>query len=216
MPTKPTVPPELRKVLLSAYSTSAAQSCPCSMRWAPAHGHIPRGFCGATGGLTEVALVLVCAEPGDPHPHESYPGDSPDLLLESAYDHAYTCFKTGTDLFHRNIRHILALCFPGTTFDEQMRRAWITNSVLCSARTEGGQVPAIVARTCRSRYLDKQIQLFPQAVVAALGKKAQERLTGLPREVVAAVAAAPPGCNHRTARPSWQCIADQVHERSFA
>jgi uracil-DNA glycosylase len=96
-------------------------------------------------------------------------------MLRSAYDYTYNCYKTGTDLFHRNVRLILNLCFPSSNFDEQMRRAWITDSILCSAPVEGGAVPSRVAKACRSRYLEAQLELLPNAVIAALGGKAANR-----------------------------------------
>jgi hypothetical protein len=101
------------------------------------------------------------------------------------------------------------MCFPDLSFEEQMRVAWITDSVLCSARIESGRVSSKVAKECRSRYLEPQLKMFPNAVVASLGAKARDRLQGIPG-VLAAVAAAPPGCNRREARPSWQAIAAQV------
>ena len=180
------------------------------MRWAPEHGHVPRGFCGASGAPEDVRLVLVCAEPGDPHDAESYPGESP---LSTVCDYVYSCYRDGTDLFHRNVRTILDMCFPDLSFEEQMRVAWITDSVLCSARIEGGHVSSRVAQECRSRYLEPQLKMFPNAVVASLGAKARDRLQGIPG-VLAAVAAAPPGCNRREARPSWQAIAAQVQSRA--
>ncbi len=183
----------LKAIFLPAFAPCDSFGRDCStMGWDPARGHIPRGFFGATGDLEDVRLVLVCAEPGDPHPSESHSGDSPEEMFRSAYDYAYDCFKAGTDLFHRNVRLILNLCFPGTTFDEQMRHAWVTESVLCSARIEGGNVPTVTARACRARYLERQLELLPNAVVVALGAKARDRLAGYKREVLAATAAAPP------------------------
>ena len=136
--------------------------------------------------------MLVVAEPGDPHPGESHPAD-PVAALESAFLYAYQCFGNGKDQFHRNVRTILDLCWPGEGFDSQMRKTWITESVQCSAQKEGGSVRAPVGAMCRSRYLDEQLRLFPSAVVAALGSKAAKRLAG--RDFIPAFAAAPPGCN---------------------
>lgn len=186
------------------------------MRWDPASGYIPRGSIGATGQLEDVRLVLVCAEPGDPHDHESYVDMAPEEMFQSSYDYAYRCFQTGKDPFHRNVRLILDLCFPGTDFEEQMRFAWITDSVLCSARVESGPVPAIAARSCRSLYLERELELMPNAIVAALGRKAHSRLAGYKREVLSGFAAAPPGCNYKGARPSWEAIAVQVREHVSA
>jgi hypothetical protein len=185
------------------------------MRWEPEHGHVPRGFCGATGTLEDVRLVLVTAEPGDPHPSESHNHRSAQEAFDSAYSYAYFCLKTGRDLFQRNVRCVLDLCFPGRDFDEQLRMTWMTESVLCSAVVEGGSVRAPVARACRERYLGAQLNLFPNAVIAALGAKARDRMRGLPRPFIEAAAVAPPGCNFNGARESWQAIADCVRSKGL-
>jgi len=199
-------------VLAPAYAPCAGFGGGCStMRWAPERGHVPRGFCGATGSLEDVRLVLVCAEPGDPHESESHSRTNP---LESVSEYAYLCFRDGKDQFHRNVRMILDMCFPGLPFAAQLQVAWFTDSVLCSADRECGGVPASAARECRRRYLDPQLALFPNALVAALGAKARDRLRGVPG-VIPAVAAAPPGCNRPDAKASWQAIADRVHERGI-
>lgn len=205
---------ELRQLLHAAYEPGIEFAKTChDMRWNPAAGHVPRGFCGATGELEDVRLVLVVAEPGDPHVGESHPAD-PEEALDSTYTYAYRCFRDGKDLFHRNVRLILDLCFPGMEFDEQMRSTWITESVLCSAAKEGGAIRKVVGDTCRSRYLDRQIELLPNAVVAALGSKAAARMRNrvLRQTLVEAFAAAPPGCNIRGARESWERLAEAVHE----
>jgi len=88
----------------------------------------------------------------------------------------------------------------------------MTESVLCSAITEDAPVRGPVEKVCRVRYLDQQLNLFPSAVVAALGGKAAKRLRG--RALVHAFAAAPPGCNFRGARESWHAIATAVQSRS--
>ena len=106
----------------------------------------------------------------------------------------------------------MSLCWPDASFEQHMRRVWITDSVLCSAEVEGGSVPRPAAVECRSRYLEAQLNLFPNATVAALGRKACRRLAGR-RGVLQAFAVAPPGCNFRGARPSWEAIARSVRER---
>lgn len=204
--------PALQKILLKAYAPCPGFSQSCQdMRWQPDQGFVPIGFCGATGSIEEVALVLVVAEPGDPHVGARHPAD-PCAALESAYAYAYECFHSGKDLFHRNIRHILNLCWPNLDFDAQMRRTWITESVLCSAQKESGSVPARVSRACRTRFLEAQLALFPTAVVAALGTKAVSRLGSLAS--VSAGAAAPPGCNRKEVQESWLEIAHAVHARA--
>lgn len=114
--------------------------------------------------------MLVFAEPGDPQPGESHEG------LHTAYDYAFTAFETGLTQFHKNVRYILDACWPGLSFAQQMERAWLTESVLCSATKEGGSVRASTVRACGAHYLRPQLQLLPNAVVAALGSKATSRL----------------------------------------
>lgn len=56
----------------------------------------------------------------------------------------------------------------GLGLDKQLRQIWRTNSVLCSAVVEGGNVPNAIVRTCISSYLKPQLALVPNAMVAAL------------------------------------------------
>lgn len=205
---------DLKAILLEAYAPCPAFAATCHrMRWNPAQGHVPRGFCGATGRLEDVELVLVCAEPGDPHSGESHsPSRSPLEQLRSACAYAYNCLKTGKDLFHRNVRLILDSSFPEMSFDNQLRRTWITESILCSAEKEAGSVPAAVGRECRRRYLERQLGLFPSALVVALGSKAADRLNGWPG-LLEVYAAAPPGCNKTEAKESWKKIGVELAKR---
>jgi hypothetical protein len=203
--------PTVLDALEAAYRPCPAFTNVCrSMQWAPHAGHVPRGFAGAFGPPGEVRLVLVTAEPGDPYPWESYPtGPTSRDSLEVACRHVFTVLEAGHDLYHRNLRYILAGCFPGDSFRAQLERAWITDSVLCSAKREGGGVPATVGRECRERYLETQLRLFPNAVVVALGSKAVYRLRGWP-SVQPAYSVAPPGCNRKGARPTWDAIIERV------
>jgi len=206
--------PSIAPILAAAYAPCPAFSGACSsMRWAPSEGHVPRGFCGANGDPKQVKLVLVVAEPGDPHRLESHPASPPMATLESTHGYAYRCFRDGKDQFHRNVRRILDLCLPGMTFDEQMQVAFITESVLCSAKSEGAAVPTVVARECRKRHIDHQLDAFPNATIVALGKKAAKRLAGR-SGVITAFAAAPPGCNFAGAEDSWRTAAKEVLDRA--
>lgn len=199
--------------LAPAYAPCVAFTTSCnSMKWNPRAGHVPRGFCGAIASPAEVRLVLVCAEPGDPHDGENHDADGTvNGRLNSICLHAWNCFAFGKDLFHRNVRHILDLCWPNISFGQQMRYTWITDSILCSAAVEGGTVPIRVVRECTSRYLRRQLSFFPSAIVVALGTKAQSRLTkaGI-TSFIPASAAAPPGCNFAGAKDSWDKVAFHV------
>ena len=202
----------IANILAPAYMPCIEFQRACmQMRWQPDAGHVPRGFLGASGSLDEVELVLVFAEPGDPHVGEHHEG------LESAYEYATHAFATGKDLFHRNVRKILSSCWPDLSFDQQMRKVWLTESVLCSARIECGSVPVGASRTCGQRYLLAQLELFPAALVVALGSNAQTRLRALGYTAFfSAFAVAPPGCNRREARASWELIPLELHSRRKA
>lgn len=160
--------PAIGNILAPAYMPCVEFQRACvQMRWQPDDGHVPRGFLGAAGSLDKVELVLVFAEPGDPHIGELHDG------LDSEYEYATFAFSKGEDLFHRNVRKTLDMCWTALSFEQQMRKAWLTESVLCSARKECGSVPSASARHRPGRhYLLAQLQLFPGALVVALGSKA--------------------------------------------
>ena len=183
------------------------------MRWSPERGHVPRGFVGALAGAGTVEVVLVCAEPGDPQADERHDAPTREAMLHSAAAFTYRSFRNGTDLFHRNVRYLLDQCFPEMPFEQQMRRTWITESVLCSAAREGGRVPAAATAACRQQYLARQLDLMPRAVLVALGAKARDRMRPLGRSMLVAVAAAPPGCNRPEARASWDAVGAEVRRR---
>jgi len=164
--------------------------------------------------LDDVRLVLVTAEPGDPYGSESYPtGPTPRAILEASCRYVFEVLRSGKDLYHRNLRYILNGCFPGKPFEAQLEHTWITDSVLCSAEREGGSVSISVGHECRARYLEAQLNLFPNAVVVALGSKARHRLAGWP-SVMSAFSVAPPGCNRKAARPSWDAVIERVRAGS--
>jgi hypothetical protein len=198
---------ELLDVLKPAYAPCPHFQGACSgcAKWNPGTGHIPRGFAGALGRLDEVRLVLLVAEPGDPQPDETYTASADSkTMLEACCKYVLAQFAQGRNQFHRNIRSILDGCWPSLSFQEQMRRTWITETYLCSAPEEGGSVPSKAVRAC-SCYLQAQLKLLKNCRIVALGGKAQQRASGFPG-IFKAVAVAPPGCNKACARASWDSI----------
>lgn len=179
--------------------------------WNPQRGHIPRGFLGATGELSDVEVVMVFAEPGHPHDNERYnPDHAPARMLESGLRHVYDSYKNGTDLFHRNVRWFLSRLYPGLGFDQQLRHAWLTEGRLCSIHNEiGGTTDPLCAR----HYLARQLEMLPNATVVGFGDKAQRYLKRLRADYMAAYALAPPGANHKPARPSWERVVAAIEER---
>ena len=204
--------PRLENILSPAYGPCPEFASACKeMRWNPDAGHVPRGFLGACGELSEVELILVFAEPGDPHFGERHSG------LTSAYDYAAMAFRTGKDQFHRNVRSILDACWPSVPFEVQLRKVWLTESVLCSALTEGGRVGRSASSACGRRYLTAQLALFPQAFIVALGGKARDRMHSLGVYGFLPVwSVAPPGCNNPKASESWKRIPIEMHRRRSA
>jgi hypothetical protein len=207
--------PELRELLLHAYAPCRhfTGACEGVARWEPATGFVPRGFLGALGSLDEVELVLVAAEPGDPLPGETYDGTDPAEFLEQCAERVYRIFAQRHDLFHRNIRSILDLCFPDLDFCQQLRRTWITESYLCSAPVEGRHVPVASSRTCAHDYLLPQLELLKDRAIVALGKtKAQPRMQALGIRFLPASSAARPEGNKPKARESWTKIPQHLRE----
>jgi hypothetical protein len=202
----------LTQILSSAYRCPAFDAeCSGEMRWQPDKGHVPRGFAGAIGTASEVELVLLFSEPGEPKPErDNFAGEHMRLV----YEDANNSFRTGRDLFHRNVRRILNLCWPFLSFDDQMRRTWLTESVLCSARKTTGPVSKNASLACGNRYLRPQLAVFRNALLVALGVKAAHRLRQLEvHDFIEAFAVGPPGCNQSGALPSWVRIADEIKRR---
>jgi hypothetical protein len=179
-----------------------------SMRWDPCSGHVPRGFCGALGAASEVRLVLVTAEPGDPLPGETHEG-----TVQGAMTVSFETLRQRATPFHANVRLIIDMCFPNMTLEQQMRYVWRTNSVLCSAAVESGPVPIAVVDTCVRSYLLPQLSLFPNALVAALGHKAQSRLA---RHGINACPAQHPSSrvSNKKKHASWRKLAAEVRRRA--
>jgi hypothetical protein len=119
---------------------------------------------------------------------------------------AYRHLERRSSQFHRNLRYVMDLCWPGLTLRAQLRKTWITESYLCSARVEGGSVPVRSWRRCTSDYLIPQLELLEDRVIVALGSKARERAKAFAGHVHPAWAVAPPGSNRPEARESWNQI----------
>lgn len=211
MPVLPAV--ELLESLLPAFGPCAAFQCECAAAtWCPEKGFVPRGFLGAIGSIRDVRLVLLTAEPGDPLTVETYYG-SPLEMLGQAHQFYYDLVERCRDqkgrnlIFHRNIRQILDLAWPGAELEEQLRRTWITDAYLCSAPKEGGPVRRSAEHRCASDYLHRELALFPASpLVIALGGKAKARADRIGINAHRVVSAAPPGCHQHQARNSWEEI----------
>ncbi len=202
--------PELAAVMREAYLPCMYfATCPEAV-WAPAAGHAPRGFLGATGRKDDVWLVMVFAEPGGLYPGHSHgSGTDPDETMLSCLQQTYNCIADGRDQFHRNVRTFLDLVFPRMPFEEQLRRTWLTEGRLCSfAQETGGRKD----HTCARHYLARQIAVLPNAVIVAFGGKAQDYMKRLRIPHLAAFSLAPPGANRPEARQSWLDAAGRVRQ----
>ena len=198
----------LRAILKPAYAPCQGFSSACaSMRWSPESGHVPRGFYGALGDVSEVRLVMVLAEPGNPGFDESHTG------VDSTFEYAEQCYLRDGGQGHTNVRMIICRCFPGLPLQEAMRKVWITESVLCSAKTPGAKVERACEQLCVSTYLEPQLRLFPNATVAAMGSKAYKRLKKYVPDIVECGAVFPPGCNFPSTKAKWDRLVSIVRSR---
>ena len=175
---------ELIETLLPAYSPCEGFSTSCSSlcTWAPQQGIVPCGFGGAKGDLSEVGLIIVTAEPGDPSDDGAYFGEPIDMVHRSI-EIFERSMKTGNlgrsgrpTAFHKRMRLILDLFWPGLDLETQMRRTWTTNAVLCPAAVSSGKHAPQVEKACASRFLLPQLDLLPNAFVFVLGAKAARRM----------------------------------------
>ena len=167
--------PELREILSPSYNPCPGFQGACKgvATWNPEQGHVPRGFIGALGSLDEVQVVILVAEPGDPHDEESYALD--DTLMTQTSQYGFNVYQTGKDRYHKNLKLLLDLIFPGVRLNNQLKKVWITGTYLCSAPIEGGYVSVNATRGCAERYLAKQLNLLEGRPIIALGRKARKR-----------------------------------------
>jgi len=202
---------ELGQILAGAYPRCKSLKGNCTrIRCDATAGFIPRGFTGAFGRLSDVKLVLVLAEPGNPKEGtESYKmrNRSGEELVAQVAGGVAGAIKDGKSAFHKNLREILDACWPQTDFDEQMKRTWITESVLCSSKKAADPLPRQVERTCAEMYLAPQIRILPEAFVVCLGGKAAQRMSaaGL-RYDLKAGAPGLPGGNFKSSKESWKRV----------
>ena len=212
--------PELRKILLPSYMPCEGfnNTCKGVAKWNPQGGDVPRGFIGATSGLDEVEVVILIAEPGRAYESDPFLAEtSRKKYLEQACKYTYKHFDESHGQFHKNMRSLLSLIFPNMGFEQQLRKVWITETFLCSAPVETGNVPIKAENGCAQRYLAAQLNLLKGRPVIALGGKAQKRVESLKSWVpdlstrlIKAYSIAPPGANHHPARPSWEAAAVMV------
>ena len=209
--------PELVKILRPAYSPNpcpaSERTCGCgNARWEPKKGHVPRGFVGAFGSLDDVRVVILLAEPGDPGDGKRLPAERYNEgadLVEQTCEYTFQCLSESHSAFHKNLRFVLDCLFPGERLDDQLTKAWITETYLCSASVPAGSVPRPAENECAGKFLAPQLRRLEGLPVIALGGKAFKRAkTHVPRDRLRkAYSVGPPGCNHAPARPSWEAAA---------
>lgn len=205
----------LAKILRPAYQPCPGFELGCEgiAKWCPSEGHVPRGFVGALSSAEEVEVVVVAAEPGNPLSEETYRHNR--VLFDRVFRHTFDLTMGRSTQFHENLRCLLDLIFPKLEIGQQLEKAWVTESYLCSAPKEGGRIGATAEMECAERYLRKQLDLFGDVPVIACGGKAHrrvKRVTRYPQNLIRAYALAPPGSNHSPARPSWRDAAKQARE----
>ena len=213
---------ELRRILEPAYHPCGGFDGKCKgliYPFNPASGHVPRGFYGALGDLSEVRLVMVLAEPTGPGIDEDHTRG-----IDSAFAYAGRCYRYGNDPGHANTRSIIQKCFLESShwtdqaWREAMRKVWITNSVLC---TPTAAKYRDCEDYCGKEYLLRQLRLFSHAVIAAMGTRAHERIKRLrwrfpPASNIKKYISPyyQPGWNSPSARASWNTLVGDVAKMS--
>jgi hypothetical protein len=216
---------ELREIFEPAYDPCIHFRGVCSSVcvWQPEGGYVPRGFGGAAWP-DRVSLVIVTAEPGNPGYDEKYYGSADNILSEVLGNRrkhlTEGVIRRGADPYNPSLRKILQLCWPKLSIEQSLERTWITNSVKCSAQVSGGEVPRVIERTCINEYLRKELALFSNAFVLALGKNKVVRR--LERSGISFDA----GAQHPSARKvtnpeeTWKSAAEEfrrwLREREFS
>ena len=184
---------------------------------------IPCGFGGATGSLDEVRLVIITAEPGNPTDGAGYhEGMQPEeMVIRSARIFYKAMDESGVrrggmkhSKFHTNMRYILNRFWPREkSLEDQLRKTWATNTVLWPL-PEGrkNHSPALVKYSAQT-YLRKELDLFPNAFVLVLGKKARERMNSVGLNFHAYGNHPSDRKSNEEMMASWDAAADVFHSR---
>ena len=195
--------------------------CKGFCRFDPAVGLIPRGYGGKPEDASDVRLIIVTAEPGDPAIGESYSGTALEMRkahlnhFEQAMCHGIQRYGSASSQFHQRLCEILELFWPALDLDAQLKVTWFTDAVLCSASKSGGMFPKEIEMTCATTYLRPQIQSMQNAAVLALGAKAIRRMkqAGLRVDLTGHHPSVWPGRQLVAARESWSRAAMDFHVR---
>ena len=182
------VPQEVRTILKEIYEGCVDGRCPCGLEFDPKEGLVPRGVAGAEGGCDAVELVVVGINPGRPKGDEparyakawSDSSASPDMQIDRLIDATtnwtdspYAGKKDkGRGQYHKNLNKYLRCCLGvNDKAEDILDRVYFTELVKCS--TDGKEVfsPKYrrATRTCATRWLAKELLLFPNKPVVALG-----------------------------------------------
>ncbi|RMD87238.1 MAG: hypothetical protein D6813_13840, partial [Calditrichaeota bacterium] len=154
---------------------------------------MPRGFCGGTGKLKDIKLVLILAEPSNnTQSNEQYLKTKPNELLDEVSKFVYNAYEKSQDEFHQNARRFLNLVWPGLNFHEQMKKTWITESVLCSVppiegKEKGNSLADIdkeICKKCSEKYLLKQLKKMHDCCIVKVGTKAKRRINMAKNELI--------------------------------
>jgi hypothetical protein len=212
--------PEIVDVLLPAFAPCRHLTGACrEARWEPTKGHVPRGFVGALGTVAEVKIVLLTAEPGDPFPGEDHSEPTSIGILAGTTANYFDFLLHASErsgmnhVFPKKMRRLLDICWPDTSFDEQLRRTWITDTYLCSAKKESGPVAVDATRTCAETYLRRCLAVFSDPLIVALGGKATQRCKQVGVKAESAFSVASPGSNYKGAEESWLRLRPLLESR---
>jgi hypothetical protein len=205
--------PKMVEILKQAYDPCPHfGTCP-EAKWLPQEGHVPRGYSGCIGDPAEVEAVFVLAEPGHPFDDEQYMASAPDEFIEEVTATTAERASLGATKFHENLNWIKEQLWPNADPSEIRRKLWVTESRLCSVDDEIGDPKGGDKSLCAREYLLPQIEILPNAAVVLFGGKAQRRIGRLLPDALRVFALAPPGCNQKKARPSWEVAIKVILER---
>lgn len=186
-------------------------------KYEPENGHVPRGYLGATGALEEVKVVIMLKEPGHPHSIEQHIGSNPEDVLFSTIEYSYGCYDSRKDQLHKNVRDFIDALFPELTFDEQLKKVWITQSRLCSIDDEIGNIAISERRRCLQYNIVEQIKLLPNSEVVISGDASQKAANPskfpIFENAIKCGAFAPPGCYQKKVIRSQENAVSEFHIR---
>ena len=180
--------------------------------YAPAKGHVPRAFGGATGELKDVKIAIVSNGPTTPICNETYTSDA-NANLQTILGNPY--LRKPPQPFHKNLNAFIDMLISPDdgSLEDRLKQIWVTNSLHCTFSNEPEKTDRL---RCGRFNLFRHLRLFTNVKALVLAGTAVQGMVKPIRdefpdkEIVCCHSFSPRDVDR--AQSSWQGAAKRCQE----